>query len=108
MDSPPSESSIDALNTATPNLADKATLADGHPECSIDALNAVHKTWQLNTLWQMDPPNAKRQFHTATNIYWSGMAILHCSCHLVVKNGNFTLLLMFCGQEWQFHIATEI
>ena len=26
---PPGESSIDALNTATPNLADKPTLADG-------------------------------------------------------------------------------
>ena len=29
MDPPPSESSIDALNTATPNLADKPTLANG-------------------------------------------------------------------------------
>ena len=28
MDPPPSESSIDAFNTATPNLADKPTLAD--------------------------------------------------------------------------------
>ena len=24
------------------------------------------------------------------------------------QNGNFTLLLTFCGQEWQFHIATNI
>ena len=29
---PPSQSSIDALNTATPNLADKPTLADGCPQ----------------------------------------------------------------------------
>ena len=28
---PPGELSIDALNTATPNLADKPTLADGPP-----------------------------------------------------------------------------
>ena len=28
---PPSESKIDALNTATPNLADEPTLADGPP-----------------------------------------------------------------------------
>ena len=28
--------------------------------------------------------------------------------HLVVKNGNFTLLLTSSGQEWQFHIATDI
>ena len=26
----------------------------------------------------------------------------------VVKNGNFTLLLTSHGQEWQFHIATDI
>ena len=29
--SPPSESRIDALNTTTPNLADEHTLADGPP-----------------------------------------------------------------------------
>ena len=35
------------------------------------------------------------------------MAISHCYWHLVVKNGNFTLLLTSSGQEWQweFHIA---
>ena len=39
---PPSELSIDALNTATPHLADKPTLADGPPsESSIDALNTA-------------------------------------------------------------------
>ena len=26
----------------------------------------------------------------------------------MVKNGNFTLLLTSHGQEWQFHIATDI
>ena len=31
------------------------------------------------------------------------MAISHCYWHLVVKNGNFTLLLTSSGQEWQFH-----
>ena len=31
MDPPPSESSIDALDTATPNLADEPTLANGPP-----------------------------------------------------------------------------
>ena len=34
---------------------------------------------------------------------------LHMSTeHLVVKNGNFILLLTSSGQEWQFHIATDI
>ena len=37
---PPSESTIDALNTTTPNLANKPTLANGPPgESRIDALN---------------------------------------------------------------------
>ena len=36
------------------------------------------------------------------------MAIAHCYCHLVVKNGNFTLLLSSSCQEWQFHIAADI
>ena len=36
------------------------------------------------------------------------MAILHCYLQLVVKNGNFTLLLTSSGQEWQFYIVTDI
>ena len=36
------------------------------------------------------------------------MAILHCQCHLVVKNGNFTLLMTSSCQEWQFYIGTDI
>ena len=31
------------------------------------------------------------------------MAISHCYWHLVVKNGNFTLLQTSSCQEWQFH-----
>ena len=26
----------------------------------------------------------------------------------VVRNGNFTWLLTSSGQEWQFHIATDV
>ena len=36
------------------------------------------------------------------------MAISHCYYHLVVMNGNFTLLLTSRVQKWQFHIATDI
>ena len=36
------------------------------------------------------------------------MAISHCYWHLVVQHGNFTLLLASSGQEWWFHIATDI
>ena len=41
-DGPPSELRIDALNTATPSLADEPTLAHGPPsESKIDALNTA-------------------------------------------------------------------
>ena len=36
------------------------------------------------------------------------MAISHVYWHLLVKNGNFTLLLASSGQQWEFHIATDI
>ena len=32
------------------------------------------------------------------------MAISHSCRPVVVKNGNFTLLLTSSGQQWQFHI----
>ena len=32
----------------------------------------------------------------------------HIATDLVVKNGQFRLLLTSSGQEWQFHIATDI
>ena len=44
------------------------------------------------------------QFHIATDVKWSRMAISHllltCSCQKL----QFTLLLTYSGQEWQFHI----
>ena len=36
------------------------------------------------------------------------MAISHCYGNLVVKNGNFILLLTCSGQEWQFQIANDM
>ena len=37
------------------------------------------------------------------------MAISHVNYwHLVVKNGNFILLMTCSGQEWQFHMSTDI
>ena len=39
---PPQELKIDALNTATPNMTDEHTLANGPPkELKIDALNTA-------------------------------------------------------------------
>ena len=79
----PQYQSRDALNTTIKNLADDPTLANGTPqELSIDALN--------NCIQNMADK------HTLADGY------------LVVRNGNFTLLLTSSGQEWQFHIATDI
>ena len=102
---------------------------------SRDAMHTSTQILQMNLLWPMDPlvpeqrcleyqysqyfadatlPNGphkvtgQRCLHTANDIYWSRMAISHCYWHLVVKNGNFTLLLTSSGHEWQFHIATDI
>ena len=35
-------------------------------------------------------------------------AISHFYWHLVVNNANFTFLLTSCGQEWLFHMSTDI
>ena len=125
----PQYQSRDALNTSTQNLAEEPTLADGPPRTRVEMpCIPVHKTWQMNLLWPMDPQGNRAempshcywhllvkngnftlwltfsgqewQFHIATDIYWSGMALSHCYWHLVVKNGNFTLLTS-SGQEWQ-------
>ena len=57
-----------------------------------------------------------RQFHIATDT--SGQVWTSCSGQewqfhiatdmLVVKNGIFTFLLTSSGLEWQFHIATDM
>ena len=44
---------------------------------------------------QLPSNDQELQFHSATDIWWSRMAISHCYWHLV-------------GQEWQFDSATEI
>ena len=67
---PPAESRVDALNTTTPNLADKPTLADGPPsESRMMPCIQLHQTWQTNLLWPMDPlPSELRReaLYTAT------------------------------------------
>ena len=66
-------------------------------------------------------PDKLSDIPPCANIEFSGLAISHCYWLLVVKNGNFTLLLTSSaqdgnftllptssGQEWQFHMPTEI
>ena len=36
------------------------------------------------------------------------MAISLCYTHVVVRNGDFNLLLTSSGQETHFHIATDV
>ena len=53
--------SRDALNTSTQNLADEPTLANGSPGNRAGMTwIPVHKTWQMNLLWPMDPPYQSR------------------------------------------------
>ena len=48
------------------------------------------------------------QVYIASDIQWSRIAISPCYWHLVVNNGNLTLLLTSTVQQWQFDIDTEI
>ena len=57
MDPPAHYQSRDALNTSTQNLADEPTLADRHPSTRGEmTCIPLHKTWQMNLCWPMDPP----------------------------------------------------
>ena len=75
-------------------LADKPILADGLLYQSRYALNTSTQNLADEPTLANGPPRE-----------W---AISHYYWHLVVKNGNFTLLLTNLGQEWQFHPATDI
>ena len=70
------------------------------------------KDWKNSTLL-LTSSGQEWQYHIATDIWWSRMAIyftllLMTSSGLVVKNGKFTSLLTSSGHEWQYHIATDI
>ena len=107
----PQFQSRDAMITSTQILANKPTLADGTPWYqSRDALNTSTQYFADELTLPNGPPKVtgQRCLHTANDIYWSRMAISHSYWQLVVKNCNFTLLLRSSGQEWQFHIATDI
>ena len=96
----PHYQSRDALNTSTQNLAEEPTLADGPLDNRAEMpWILVHKTWQINLLWLMDPlGNRVEMPWIPVHKIWQ--MNLHCYWHLVVKNGNFTLLLTSSGQEW--------
>ena len=64
-------------------------------------LTSSDQEWHMFTLL-LTSSDQEWQFHIgieisgiATDILWSRMAISHCYWHLVVKNGNFTLLLTY-------------
>ena len=93
----------------------------------------VHKTWQMNLFWPMDTPRSQSRDALNTsditlgrNLHWqwtpqyqskNAIEYLHfgrdetlaqCYPHLTEQRCNFTLLLTSSGQEWQFHINTDI
>ena len=54
--------SRDALNTSTQNLADEPTLANGPPISRAEmTCIPLHKTWQMNLLWPVDPPGIEHR-----------------------------------------------
>ena len=69
----------------------------------------VHQTWQMSLLWPMDPlvPEQGCLEYQYTKIggrwtyfgWWTPQY-----SHLVVKNGNFTLLLTSSGHKWQLTV----
>ena len=89
--------------------------------CMLELSNICHcvqHPWKLASrdFWRskkkgksMDPPGSTKfgrqtffwWWTIATDFYRSGMAISHCCSHLVIKKGNFTLLLVSRVQEWQ-------
>ena len=77
----PSELRIDDLNTATPNLADEPTLANGPLQ------------WMKNRCLEYCYTKLGRWTYFGQ---WTPLVL-----QLVIQNGNFTLILTSSGQEWQ-------
>ena len=124
----PSESRIDDFNTATPNLADKPTLAKGSPkwikirwleycytklarQTYIDQWTQLVLTSGGQDVFKFGRYTPISAGRSTCHQYWYlevKNAISYCNWYLVVTNGNFTFLLTSSGQEWLFHIATDI
>ena len=56
----------------------------------------VDQNWQTNLLWPMDPPSEFR------------IGALHTATPNFAHKPTLVMLLTSSGQEWQFHIATDI
>ena len=65
----PWHQSRDDLHTTTQNLADEPTLANGPPSTRAEmTCIPLHKTWQMNLLWPMDPQYQSRDaLNTSTH-----------------------------------------
>ena len=58
----PQYQSRDDLHTTTQNLADESTLANGTPSTRAEmTCIPLHKTWQMNLLWPVDPPGTRAE-----------------------------------------------
>ena len=97
---PPCEWRIDALNTATPNLADEPTLADGPlsppSELRIDPLNTATPNLADEPTWADGLPSESR------------IDVLNNATPHFTDKPTLPMLLTSSGQEWQFHIATDV
>ena len=77
----PGELSIDTLNTGIPNLADEPTLANGPPVLTSSGQDefkfgrSTPRSAGRYTPLVLTSSGPEWQFHIATDIYWSRMAI---------------------------------
>ena len=93
-----------------PNFQVKCSDSDIPPHLSDwprwDVSSNFH--WQFRDNCQIYPASFKWSSHSNFQMKCSDSDIHSLYWHLIVKHGNFTLLLTCSGQEWQFHIATDM
>ena len=105
------------------NLADEPTLADEPPSqnCQSAEWTYTFQCYQWEPIRNSQLIRKYKEIPVHRENRWTppsfkkcqkAESTLHCSmlsmrAHLV-KNGNFTLLLTSSGQEWQFHMSTDI
>ena len=89
-------------------------------------IKVIYSYWHLvvnngNFSWLPTWCDQEWQFYIGNEIELSRMSISHCywylvikkaslhtQCHVMVKNGNFSLAMTSSDQELQFDIATDI
>ena len=91
--------------TTTVNISHISALpntADWHPHYNTGMTTTVNIS-QISAL-----PGDTADIYTDTKKRYEEKSVLPGYLHLVVQNSIFTCLLSSSGQEWQFHMSTDI